>query len=238
MPHETQEPAKNSYNHLLAALSPETHGRLAPFFEHVPLDLRQTLHTQNQPITHVYFPTQGVMSLLKLTPGADPIEVATIGNEGFVGVPVLLGVESAPEHVFCQVPGAALRMPARAFAEALQASPELSRVMLRYTQALITLIAQSSACNRLHNVEERAARWLLMTHDRVHADEFPLTQEFLAQMLGVRRQAVNVAAGILNRAGLISYVRGVIRILDRKGLEGAACECYASIQQEFARLVG
>lgn len=225
-------------NRLLSALAPETYGRIVRRCEHVTLECRQVLHGQDEPLTAVYFPVAGVCSMIKETSGDAPIEVATIGKEGFVGVPAVLGVELASELVVCQIPGAALRLGVDALQEELRASPELGRLLLRYTHTLIAMIAQASACNRLHEVEERTARWVLMTHDRVDGDEFVLTQEFLAQMLGVRRQAVNVAAGILARAGLIAYVRGKIRVLDRGGLEGVACECYRAIRSIVARMFG
>lgn len=238
MQRDEETPAERPRNELLAALAPGSYRRLEPALVPVTVAVRQVLLPREAPATHVYFPTAGMCSMVEETPGGDPIEVALIGREGFVGVPMLLGVDAAPELVIGQVAGAALQLEVGAFRAAVQADPALSRILLRYTQAMISMIAQASACNRLHNVEERAARWLLMTHDRVGGDAFALTQEFLAQMLGVRRQAVNVAAGILARAGFIGHVRGEIRILDRAGLEGVACPCYAATRRVFARIVG
>jgi CRP-like cAMP-binding protein len=166
------------------------------------------------------------------------VEVATVGNEGFVGTPLLLGTDRSPAAAFCQVPGHGHRMSAAAFQREVRRSGDLSAIAHRYVQALMTLYAQSVACNRLHSIDQRAARWLLMTHDRVMADTFPLTQEFLSQMLGVRRAGVNVAANLLAEAGAISYSRGVITIVNRRALEKAACECYRVIRHEFDRLVG
>lgn len=238
MPMDTVTPSQTPHNRLLASLAPEAYRRLAPRMERVTTNIRQVIYEQDGPITQVYFPIAGVYSMVKLTPEGAPIEVATIGKEGFVGVPVVLGAALSTELVICQVAGAAARIGLDEFQDALQTDPDLHRALLRYTHALITMIAQASACNRLHDVEERAARWLLMTHDRVDGDEFGLTQEFLATMLGVRRQAVNVAAGVLARAGLISYTRGNVRILDRPGLEAASCECYDAIRGNFTRLLG
>ena len=225
-------------NRLLAGLPARAYQKLAPSLERVPLEFKQVLLDQGAPVDYVYFVECGVCSVLRLTPDESPIEIATIGKEGMVGLPLLLGDEVSAEEVMCQVPGEALRLGASAFVSQVDQNPDLRRLCLRYTHALLGQVAQGTACNRIHDVEERAARWLLLTHDRVEGDEFPLTQEFLAQMLGVRRQAVNVAAGMLQQAGLISYVRGVVRILDRKGLEEASCECYAVIRADFARLIG
>lgn len=235
---ERDDAGERPRNDLLAALSPAVYGWVAAALEPVTTTLGQVLLPRDEPATHVYFPTAGMYSMVEQTPGGAAIEVAVIGREGFVGVPVLLAVESSPEVVICQVAGAAVGLPVAAFRAAVAADERFARAVLRYTQAMISMIAQASACNRLHNVEERAARWLLLTHDRVDGDAFALTQEFLAQMLGVRRQAVNVAVGILARAGLIGHARGEIRVIDRAGLEGAACPCYAATRGVFARLLG
>ena len=176
----------------------------------VDLTFKQVLYGQGSKIEFVYFIDEGVASLLQHTPGSPTVEIATTGREGMVGISILLGDEISPDEVIIQIPGHGRRMKAATFMREIDGETELRAVGLRFTQALISQIAQNAACNRIHNVEERAARWLLMTHDRVSGDTFPLTQEFLAVMLGVRRQAVNVAAGMLQQAGLISYVRGVI----------------------------
>jgi CRP-like cAMP-binding protein len=166
------------------------------------------------------------------------VEVATIGNEGMVGLPVFLGAESTPGQALAQVPGAALRMPAAVFRRAVPPGSPLHALLQRYTHALMVQMAQGVACNRLHPIAARAARWLLQTHDRVRTDAFPLTQEFLAEMLGTRRAAVSQAAGQLQRAGLITYTRGVITIRDRTRLEEAACACYGIIRTAYDRVVG
>jgi CRP-like cAMP-binding protein len=166
------------------------------------------------------------------------VEFATIGSEGMAGFPVLLGASSMPSRSLVQVPGEGFRMRATALRQMLEDSPESRDLLLRYTMALVVQIAQVTSCNRLHEVQQRCARWLLQTHDRVDSDTFPLKQEFLAQMLGVHRPSVSVAAGILQREGLIQYSRGQITVLDRKGLERASCSCYGFIKKEYDRLTG
>ena len=225
-------------NRLLAALPVSERRSLDADLEHVELELRQSLYEPGAPISHVYFLTDGVASLVSPLEGGEIVEVATIGDEGVVGLPVFLGADSVPLRAFCQVPGAAYRLPAEAFREASRNGKALQRLLLLYTQALFTQIAQCVACNRAHGIAQRCARWFLMTHDRMHRDQFLLTQQFLAQMLGTRRQNVTEAAGALQAAGVITYRRGLISILDRKGLEAAACECYGTIQTEYDRLLG
>jgi len=165
-------------------------------------------------------------------------EVGTIGNEGVVGVPLVLGDDRAPTTVYIQVPGGGLRMTAALFKRELAQSPSMQAVMLRYVHALFNQVAQSAACNHFHTLEQRCCRWLLMTHDRMHTDEFLLTQEFLAMMLGVQRTGVSRAAGALQAEGLITYTRGNVVILDRRGLKQRSCECYGVAKKEFDRLLG
>jgi CRP-like cAMP-binding protein len=224
-------------NHLLAALPSTTYDALLPALEPLALNLKQILYAPNEPITHVYFPVDGVCSIVSLLENNIVIEVATVGHEGMVGIPVFLGAMHTPGQALVQVPGAAVRMEVQAFRQALEEYPHLGAVLQRYTQALFVQIAQSTACNRAHPVNERCARWLLMTADRMRRDQFSLTQEFLGQMLGVRRASVNVAARTLQQAGLIDYSRGQITILDRAGLESVACECYGIIKAEYDRLL-
>ena len=166
------------------------------------------------------------------------IEVATVGPEGMVGLSVFLDASIITGKAFAQVPGEASRMGATAFRRALDRTPRLRELLSRYTMALLNQLAQNSACNRTHEAEQRLARWLLLTHDRVHADTFPVTQEFIAQMLGVSRPTMSKTASTLQKAGLVSYVRGNITVLDRRGLEAASCECYRVIKDQFDRLVG
>jgi CRP-like cAMP-binding protein len=225
-------------NALLAAL-PEPHlAKLTAHMERVDLEVRDRLFESNQPIRDVYFPLDGVISVVGLLSSGQPVEVATIGREGFVGLPLFLGADRTPAEVFSQVRGSALQMSARDFLAEVKASQPLRDVLHRYTQAMFTLVAQGSACNRAHSVVERCARWLLLTHDRVGSDTFDLTQQFLAQMLGVRRATVSEAAAALQRKGAIEYRRGRITIRDRKQLEALSCECYGIVTAEFRRLIG
>lgn len=205
--------------------------------EPIDLPFRQELFAPNEPITHVYFPLSGVVSLVSKMADGSIVEVATTGNEGMVGLPVYLGADRMPGSAFSQVPGHGLQLSSPEFRKAVRQSEAFAEMLNRYSQALFNQVAQSAACNRVHPADERTARWLLMTHDRVATDTFPLTQEFLAQMLGVRRAAVNVSAGSLQRAGLIQYSRGSITVLDRRGLEAASCECYKIIRDEYDRLL-
>jgi CRP-like cAMP-binding protein len=224
-------------NRLLAALPTREYKRLQPHLEHIALELRQLLFEVDVPIEHVYFPENIVVSILAVMPDGSAVEVATAGREGMVGLPVFLGSDRMTAQAFVQVPGHAWRMSAAALREHSRRSPGLRALLERYTQALFTQVSQGSACNRLHPLEERCARWLLMTQDRVGSGEFPLTQQFLSQMLGVRRAGVSEAASTLQREGFIRYNRGRVVIEDRKGLEAAACECYGIIRAEFDRLL-
>jgi CRP-like cAMP-binding protein len=204
----------------------------------VALELRQPLYWPDEPITHVWFPVDAVGSLLTLLGGGDTVEAGLVGREGVIGLPLFLGAEATHGRAVCQVAGAAWRLPAAAFLEEAAADGPLRARLLRYTQALFQQVAQTSGCNRLHAHEERCARWLLQIHDRVPGDAFRLTQEYLAIMLGVSRPAVTLVMGALQRAGLVAYHRGDLTILDRPGLEAAACECYAITRAETERLLG
>ena len=225
-------------NQLLRALPPAAYAALLPDLEPVELARGQALWRHDAPIRGVYFPRTAVTSLLTPLGDEAPVESATVGFEGLVGVPVVLGAESTHTHAVAQIPGTAARVDARRFGEWLRASDGATGLFLRYAQALLEQTAQSVACNRRHELEERCARWLLATRDRVGGDSFPLTHDFLAQMLGVRRATVTVAAGMLQQAGLVRYSRGRVTILDAAGLEAAACECYAVVRAQHARLVG
>jgi CRP-like cAMP-binding protein len=227
-------------NRLLNALSVQDYEAILPQLEVVELELKQILQEQNQPTAYVYFPLNSVASILNIMEDGSAVEVATVGNEGMVGLPVYLGSEQMPSQVFCQVVGQSARLEVAVFRQAtrLPGSGSFRQIMDWYTQALFTQTAQNAACNRLHSIEERCARWLLMTHDRVASDQFPLTQEFLGQMLGVRRAGVNAAAGRLHKHGFIRYSQGVIFILDREGLLTASCSCYQIITGEYNRLLG
>lgn len=226
-----------SGNRLLAALPPETRDRLAAEFETVPIRVRDVLHQVGRPVEHVYFPHSGMGSIVTPLRYGIRIEAATIGNEGLLGVAYVLGDALATEETMIQMPGEATRLRVRVLRQEFDRDEVLRTLLLRYSQILMGQIAQGSACNRAHDIEARCARWLLSTHDRVDGDEFPLTQEFLAMMLGVRRAGVSVAQHKLQQDGLLRYTRGNIVILDRKGLEAVACECYAVIQRRFDRFL-
>ena len=225
-------------NRLLGLLSPRDFKRLRPHLHPIPLEYRQSLYRANKPIGFVYFIETGVGSLVNTMANGQAAEVGTIGNEGVVGLPLLFGDDRAPTSVYVQVPGAGLRMKAALFEKELARSASMRSVMLRYAHAFFNQVAQSAACNHFHSLEQRCCRWLLMTHDRMQSDEFLLTQEFLAMMLGVQRTGVTVAAGALQRAGLIRYKRGNVTIIDRRGLIRRSCECYGVSKREFDRLLG
>jgi CRP-like cAMP-binding protein len=222
-------------NRLLAALPEVEQQRLAEKLRLVDVGLRDLLYEVDQPISFVYFPLGCVISLVAPV-GEEAVEVATVGPEGVVGLPAFLGATTSAHRVYCQISGPALRLSVDALARFLSGDGELHRLLHRYTQAMMVFLGQSVACNRLHTVEQRCARWLAHTHDRVDQDRFPLTQEFLAQMLGVRRASVSVSAQILQQAGLIRYSRGWITVLDPDGLRAAACPCYPIIRREFDKL--
>jgi CRP-like cAMP-binding protein len=224
-------------NRLLAALPAGEYRRLRAHLERVELEFKHLLFEVDVPIEHVYFPETIVVSILAVMPDGSAVEVATAGREGMVGLPVFLGADRMAAQAFVQVPGHAWRMSAEALREHSQRLGGLRALLERYTQALFTQVSQGSACNRLHSLEERCARWLLMTQDRVGTGEFPITQQFLSQMLGVRRASVSEVASTLQREGLIRYNRGRVAIVDREGLESSACECYGIIRREFDRLL-
>jgi CRP-like cAMP-binding protein len=232
------DPRQARRNRLLNGLSAESLAELTPDFQPRELHPRAYLVALGQPIESVYFPLSCVCSTVAQVDRGEGVEVATIGNEGVSGLPVFLGIDTpASLETFVQVPGAALAMRAAAFRAHLERDRQLAVLLGHYTQALITQISQGSACNRIHSAEQRCARWLLMTHDRVSRDEFELTHEFLAQMLGVRRATVTEIAGALQDAGAIRYARGVMSVVDRGILRARCCECYDFIQSEYARLL-
>ena len=228
---------KQNANQLLAALPPKDYARLRSELATVPLKLKQILWEPNRPIEAVYFPIDAVASILALTDG-HTVEVGTIGNEGFVGLPVFLGATTSPGRAMVQVAGQGERLDIAVFRREAHRDGRLRQLLERYTQAFMTQVSQSTACNRAHSVEQRLARWLLIVRDRVNRNEFPLTHEFLGQMLGVRRATVSETAAALQRVRLISYHRGVITIRNGRGLERAACECYRLVRKEFERLLG
>src|ERR1700722_12576839 len=209
-------------NRLLSLLSDHDYERLRPHLSPVVLDYRKSLYEAARPIDHVYFPVDGVASLVITTAEGTGAEVGTIGNEGLVGLPICLGDREAPSAVYVQVPGTALSIDARIFRGELERSPTLQLIMLRYAHAFFNQVAQSAACAHLHKVEQRCCRWLMMTRDRMPSDDFLLTHEFLGMMLGVRRTTVTDVMGALQKTGLIRYRRGHVSILDHEALRERA----------------
>ncbi len=218
-------------NRLLAALRPDEFALLVPQLQRVALERRQILGSDGSS-GRVYFPWSAVASMVTTMQDGSSVEVATVGNEGLIGLP-----ETVSMDVRVQVPGEASALADASFREALREGGSLRRVVRRYSQALLGHIAQSAACNGLHSVAQRCARWFLATHDRIVGDEYPITQESLSEMLGVRRASVTAAATSLQRAGYIRYGRGVLRIVDRSGLEAATCECYRVIRVGHDRVI-
>lgn len=227
----------NPTNRLLAALPPEEYQHLSPQLELVSLELAQILYQPSEPIDYVYFPHRSLISLVMVLQDGSTAEVGLVSSKGMVGVPVILGSSMSFNLAIVQIPGDAMRMPADCLKTEFKRGGALQMLLLSYVQALLTQVSQTAACNRLHRLEARLARWLLLVQDAIESDELQLTQEFIAQMLGVRRSGVTVAAGALQQAGLIHYNRGKITILDRKGLESFSCECYRVIEDEFDRLL-
>jgi CRP-like cAMP-binding protein len=223
-------------NHLLQVLPDEEREALMQQLRPAHLTVKTVLFDPGQPIPFIHFPIDGVISLVTPLADGNIVEVATIGNEGIVGVPLVPGGSLAVRAI-SQVGGRTLRMEAGEFLRGLERLPGFRGLVQKYVQALFGQISQAAACNRLHSNEERLSRWLLMSQDRVGSDNFMITQEFLGQMLGARRSTVSVSAGILQRAGLISYTRGHVTIVDREGLEAVSCECYSVIKTELERVV-
>ena len=220
-------------NKILLGLSDEDRSQVVSRLEFVRLNLHQVLHEAGETIKSGYFIIAGWMSILAVQPDGKTVEVGLIGREGFVGLPLLVGYTNSPTRIMVQGDGAAFRCDAETLKQLLGRFPELERQLHRFTHQLSMQAMQIAACNRLHEVQERLARWILMSQDRVLSSALPLTQEFLAQMLGTRRSSVTVAAGALQKAGLISYTRGSVKILNRRKLQAAACDCYGIVQEQL-----
>lgn len=225
-----------SGNTLLDSLPRGDYDRMGALMESRPLRMRETLQEAGDPVDYVYFPTSGIVSLLTVLESGMMIEFATVGREGTTGVPVFLAMPQGNMAMVSQLDGDSLRMPAVDFVREVTSSPSFAAIIGRYAGVLLALAAQSAACNRAHDVGARCARWLLMTHDQARRDEFPITQEFLAQMLGVGRSSVSEVAGSLQTRGILTYHRGCVTILDRQRLEAAACECYSVISDHLNSL--
>lgn len=233
----TNKAARPTSNWILTALPDEEYARLDPHLMPVTLALRQSIYKPLEPITHIYFPENAMISLVAITSEGASVEVGVVGREGVTGIPALLGVDATPNESMVQHADGALKMRAEVAREEFKRGGVFQDQILRYVQANTIQISQTAACNRLHSIEERLARWLLMTQDRAASVELMLTQEFLAMMLGVRRAGVTDAAITLQADGYINYKRGHITILDRAGLEEAACECYRIVKAEYERVL-
>ena len=230
-PHDSRQ------NHLLAALPPEEYARLLPDLEWVQMPLGHVLYEPGVQMRHVYFPTTCIVSLLYVMEDGASAEIAVVGNEGVVGVSLFMGGESTTSRAVVQSAGHAYRLKAQLLKDEFFRAGPMQRLLLCYTQALLTQMAQTAVCNRHHSLDQQFCRWLLLSLDRLSSNELIMTQELIANMLGVRREGVTEAAGNVQRAGLISYNRGRITVLDRPGLEARACECYAVVKKEFDRLL-
>lgn len=225
-------------NKILAALPESEYQRLAPFLKPVNLNSGEILLEPQEPVKQVYFPQTAMISLVSIMLDGSTTEIGLVGNEGMIGLPAILGGKSTTSRTIVQISGSALQISADIIRQEFLRGENLQQILLLYTQALLTQVSQSAACNRQHNIEERLARWLLSVQDCVLQDELLLTQEFIANMLGTRRSGVTVAAGILQQAGMIRYSRGKITIINQSRLEETACECYRLVQDEFIRLLG
>ena len=229
-------------NHLLAALPEEEYARLLPNLELIPMPLGQVLYESGEQMRYVYFPTDSIVSLLYVMEDGASAEIAVVGNEGLVGVSLFMGGETTPSRAIVQSTGHAYRLKGHLLKEEFgrvggRRAGILHDLLLRYTQALLTQMAQTAVCNRHHTLDQQFCRWLLLSFDRLPSNELVMTQELIANMLGVRREGVTEAAGNVQRAGLIQYHRGRITLLDRPGLEARSCECYSVVKQEFDRLL-
>lgn len=224
-------------NHLLAALPEEDYARMLPILEHVPLPLGQSLYESGEQLQYVYFPTTSIISMLYVLENGSSAEIAIVGNEGILGISLFMGGETTPSCAIVQSAGYAYRMRASLLKQEFGRNGPMMRLLLRYTQALITQMTQTAVCNRHHSIEQQLCRWLLLSLDRLSANDLQMTQELIANMLGVRREGVTEAAGRLQREGLIRYVRGHIWVLDRARLENHVCECYQVVKAEFERLL-
>ena len=230
-------PHSPNQNHLLSALPAAEFDRLAPHLELVPMRLGDCLYEPGGRMQHVYFPTTGIVSLLIMLESGSSAEIAGVGSEGVIGIALFMGGDTTPSSAVVQTAGHGYRLPGRLLKEEFNRAGLMQRLLLRYTQALLTQMCQTAACNRHHSIEQQLCRWLLLTLDRLPSSELIMTQELVAGALGVRREGITEAAGKLQRAGFIRYRRGHISVLERSGLEAGACECYAVVKREFTRLL-
>lgn len=230
-------PHSPNQNHLLAALPEAEFERVAPHLELVPMLLGETLYEPGGQLRHVYFPTTAIVSMLYVIESGLSAEIAGVGNEGMLGIALFMGGDTTPSSAVVQTAGHGYRLPGKLLKEEFNRGGLMQRMLLRYTQALVTQMCQTAACNRHHSIEQQLSRWLLLTLDRLPTNELVMTQDLIASALGVRREGITEAAGNLQRAGLISYRRGHISVLKRPGLETHACECYGVVRKELDRLL-
>jgi CRP-like cAMP-binding protein len=224
-------------NHLLAAIPPDEFARLSPHLTLTPMLLGDMLYEPGGQLTHAFFPTTAIVSLQYVMESGASAETAGVGNEGVVGMALFMGGDTTPSSAVVQTAGHGYRLPAALLKQEFNRAGAVQRLLLRYTQALVTQMFQTAACNRHHSVEQQLCRWLLLTLDRIPLKELVMTQELVASMLGVRREGITEAAGNLQRDGVISYRRGHITVLERRGLEARTCECYEVVKKEFGRLL-
>lgn len=234
----TQESINYKSNLILSALNPEEYGHLASHLEYVELRLGEVLYDMEEPIKYAYFPLRGAISIVTVLRDGESVEAGVVGNEGMVGIPLILETDvELNRRAVVQIRGDGLRLKAASFKEEFKTSERLRGILLRYLHAFITQISQTAACNRMHRLDERLARWLLASQDRLGSADLELTQEFIAEMLGVRRAGVSVATTQLQKRGLIAHKRGHIKILDRERLEAVTCECYAVVKREYQAMI-
>ncbi len=225
-------------NHLLAGVTPEELERLLPSLQPVTLPLGKVLYESDEKMDYVYFPTTAIISLLYIMENGSTAEIGVVGNDGMVGIAIFMGGDTTPNRAVVQSAGKTLKMKAGMMKDEFTRGGRFHNLCLRYTQALITQISQTAVCNRLHSVDQQLCRWLLLSHDRLPSNRLIMTQDLIANMLGVRREGITHAARRLQKAGCISYVRGDMTILDRAGLESSVCECYQVVRTEYDRLLG
>jgi CRP-like cAMP-binding protein len=235
---KTKLPAAPHGNRLLGRLPADDYKRLLPRLQLIPLEFKQILYEARAPFDYAYFPSRGVISSLAVMEDGKAIEVATVGDEGMVGLPLVVGAKTAANRVMVQVPGEALRMPEGVLREEANRDSALRRLLILYHSAFLVQVSQAVACNGLHSIHQRCCRWLLMTQDRAHSNVFPMTHELLAELLGVRRSSVSEVLQLIQEEELIRYSRGKFTVLDREGLKVGCCECYRRINEEFERLFG
>jgi CRP-like cAMP-binding protein len=232
----TEEEAPS--NHLLAGVTPEERERLLPNLQEVSLPLGKVLYESGEKLDYIYFPTTAIISLLYIMENGATAEIGVVGNDGLIGIAIFMGGDTTPNRAVVQSAGRSFKMKAKVMKGEFTRGGRFHNLCLRYTQALITQISQTAVCNRLHSVDQQLCRWLLLSHDRLPSDRLIMTQDLIANMLGVRREGITHAAKRLQNAGYISYVRGDMTILDRQGLEGQVCECYQVVRAEYSRLLG